>query len=82
MSYLGHSLSFQLREDYIAHLFDLDSELYEEYTKGDLIARASNDLQSLTMLATTFLQQAVYCLSLIVSAIVMMIIIHLGGVLM
>ena len=76
MSYLGHSLSFQLREDYIAHLFDLDSELYEEYTKGDLIARASNDLQSLTMLATTFLQQAVYCLSLIVSAIVMMIIIH------
>lgn len=76
MSYLGHSLSFQLREDYIAHLFDLDSEVYEEYTKGDLIARASNDLQSLTMLATTFLQQAVYCLSLIISALVMMVIIH------
>jgi len=76
INYLGHSLSFKLRENYISHLFELDSEIYEEYTKGDLIARASNDLQSLTMLATTFLQQVVYCSALIISALVMMIIIH------
>ena len=76
INYLGHSLSFKLRENYLSHLFELDSEIYEEYTKGDLIARASNDLQSLTMLATTFLQQVVYCLALIISALVMMIIIH------
>lgn len=76
INYLGHSLSFKLRENYLSHLFELDSEIYEEYTKGDLIARASNDLQSLTMLATTFLQQVVYCSALIISALVMMIIIH------
>ena len=57
---LGHNLSFKLREKYIEHLFDMDSELYEKYTKGDLISRATNDLNNLTTLATTFLQQVVY----------------------
>lgn len=72
---LGHTLSFQLREKYLAHLFDMDAQLYEEYTKGDLIARATNDLQNLTILATSFLQNIVYYFALIVSAVFMMILI-------
>ena len=73
INYLGHNLSYRLREKYIDHLFELDTKAYEGYTKGDLIARATNDLNSLTMLATTFLQQIVYFVSLIISSLVMMI---------
>lgn len=73
MNYLGHTLSYKLREKYIDHLFDLDVKAYEGYTKGDLIARATNDLNSLTMLATTFLQQLIYFVALIISALVMMV---------
>lgn len=72
---LGHTLSFKLREKYLIHLFEMDAEIFEEYTKGDLIARCTNDLQSLTILATTFLQNIVYYFALIVSAVFMMIII-------
>ena len=73
INYLGHNLSYRLREKYIDHLFELDTKAYEGYTKGDLIARATNDLNSLTMLATTFLQQIVYFVSLIISSLVMMV---------
>lgn len=31
---LGLKLSFKLREKYLAHLFDLDASVFEEYTKG------------------------------------------------
>ena len=72
---LGHTLSFKLRERYLIHLFDMDAEIFEEYTKGDLIARCTNDLQSLTILATTFLQNLVYYIALIASAVFMMVII-------
>ena len=72
---LGHTLSFDLRERYINHLFDLDTNAYEKYTKGDLIARATSDLQNLTTLATSFLQQVIYFATSIVSSVVMMILI-------
>lgn len=72
MSKLGHKLSFELRERYIMHLFIMDARLFEKYTKGDLISRATNDLNNLTMLATTFLQHVVYYVATIVTAIIMM----------
>ncbi len=73
---LGHTLSFQLRERYLSHLFDMDAQIFEEYTKGDLIARMTNDLQNLTILATSFLQNIVYYIALICSSVIMMIIIN------
>lgn len=75
MTKLGHKLSFQLREKYISHLFDMDAELYEKYTKGDLISRATNDLNGLTSLATSFLQNVIFYAITIVTAVVMMIMI-------
>lgn len=72
MNALGHTLSYELREKYISHLFDLDTKAYDNYSKGDLIARATNDLQNLTFLATTFLQEMVYYVALIVSSVAMM----------
>lgn len=76
ISLLGHQLSYQLRENYIAHLFELDSTNFDNYTKGDLITRATSDLQNLTMLATNFLQTLVFNSGVVISAIVMMIIIN------
>lgn len=73
VSKLGHILSFQLREKYISHLFEMDSELFEKYTKGDLISRASNDLNGLTVLATSFLQHVVFYIATIIAALFMMI---------
>jgi ATP-binding cassette subfamily B multidrug efflux pump len=69
---LGYTLSFQLQERYIDYLFELDAAAYEKYTKGDLIARATNDLQNLTNFATSFLQNVVYNFGVIVAAIVSM----------
>ena len=76
ISWLGHKLSFTLREKYISHLFDLDVSVYGKYTKGDLISRATNDLQNLTALATHLLQVIVFNSGVVISAIIMMVIIN------
>ncbi len=73
MNFLGHNLAYKLRENYLSHLFDLDTKAYENYNKGDLIARATNDLNNLMILATTFLQQVIYYIATIITALVMMI---------
>ena len=73
---LGHKLSYKLRENYISHLFELDLSTYEKYTKGDLIARATNDLQNLNVLATNFLQSVVFNSGMVITAVVMMITIN------
>ncbi|MDD4212441.1 MAG: ABC transporter ATP-binding protein [Bacilli bacterium] len=73
---LGHKLSFNLRENYINHLFELDAAVYEKYTKGDLISRATNDLQNLTALATNVLQTVVFNFGVLITAIVMMVMIN------
>ena len=75
MNKLGQELSFKLREQYLEHLFVLDSYVYEKYTKGDLIARISNDLNTVSGLATSFLQNVIYYFVTIVAAISVMIII-------
>ena len=73
---LGHDLLFKLREMYISHLFELDNETYEKYTKGDLIARATNDMNNLSIFATSFIQSIVFNTGTIIAAIVMMTIIN------
>lgn len=75
INYLGHKLSYTLREKYIAHLFDMDSSLYAKYTKGDLISRATGDLQNLTVLATSFLQIVVFNSGVVISTIISMLLI-------
>ncbi len=70
---LGQKISYELREKYIEHLFDLDALTYSKYTKGDLIARATNDLQALTVMATTFLQTLVFDSGVIIFSIGVMV---------
>ena len=72
MNKLGQNLSFLLREKYLEHLFELDASVYEKYTKGDLIARITNDLTAVSGLATSFLQNVIFYAVTIVSAISVM----------
>lgn len=51
MNKLGQDILYKLREQYLEHLFELDSSIYEKYTKGDLIARISNDLTTVSELS-------------------------------
>lgn len=69
----GQKLAYLLRQRYLDHLFLLDSKLYEKYTKGDLIARVTTDLDALMTAATTLLQEIVYQSAAIISTVVMMI---------
>lgn len=69
---LGQDLSYSLRERYISHLFDMDVGFYEKYTKGDLIARVTNDMNNLANFATQFLKNSLYYSFCILAALVMM----------
>ena len=69
---IGQTLSFKLREMYLSHLFEMDSMVFEKYSKGDLIARISNDLATVTQIATTFLQNLTYFIALISASVFMM----------
>ena len=53
-------LAFKLRKKYLNHLFELDSRFYEEYEKGDLIARVTNDLDAITQAATALLEGIIF----------------------
>ncbi len=68
----GLYLSYTLRKNYLNHLFEMDSKLYEEYTKGDLIARVTNDLDSITQSMTTVLQEVIYQGGVLIFALFMM----------
>lgn len=69
---LGQDLLYSLREKYISHLFDMDVDFYEKYTKGDLISRVSNDMNNLANFATQFLKNSLYYSFCILAALVMM----------
>ncbi len=56
----GQKLSYQLRKKYLDHLFEMDSTLFEEFTKGDLISRVTGDLEAITLSMTSLLQEVVY----------------------
>jgi ATP-binding cassette subfamily B protein len=65
----GQKLAFKLRKKYLNHLFELDSKFYEQYEKGDLIARVTNDLDAITMAATSLLEGIIFNIGLILFAI-------------
>lgn len=69
---LGKKVSYELRDKYLNHLFELDASAYSKYTKGDLIARATNDLEVLTVVCTGFLQSVVFNTGVVLSAVFMM----------
>lgn len=72
INYKGQILSRKLRLLYIGKLFSHDSKLFEEYSKGELISRLSNDMLSITSVATTVFTDSIYCFSLIFVLLIIM----------
>jgi ATP-binding cassette, subfamily B, multidrug efflux pump len=65
-------LSFKMRKKYLSHLFNMDSQFYETYKKGDLISRVTSDLDAITQAASSMLEGIVFNVGIIVFAIIVM----------
>jgi ATP-binding cassette subfamily B protein len=72
MTRQAEKLAFQLRNRYLDHLFQMDSKFYEQYTKGDLISRITNDLDGITQAATSLLEGIIFNFGMIVFAVAIM----------
>ncbi len=68
----AQTLSFKMRQKYLAHLFDMDSQFYEQYEKGDLISRVTADLDAITQAASSMLEGIVFNVGVILFAISVM----------
>lgn len=65
----AQQLSFELRKKYLSHLFAMDQKFYEQFDKGDLIARVTNDLDAITQAATSLLEGILFNVGVIFFAI-------------
>lgn len=65
-------LAYQLRSKYIEQLFDLDQSIYEEFSKGELYSRVTQDLEAITIAATTLLESFFSSFSLLVFTVLAM----------
>jgi ATP-binding cassette subfamily B protein len=72
MTRQAERLALKLRSRYLDHLFQMDSKFYEQYPKGDLIARVTNDLDSITQSATTLLEGIIFNVGMILFAVAIM----------
>jgi len=72
MNYEGQKLTFELRSNYLDHLFSMDSKFYETYKKGDLISRVTNDMEGMTTAATALLESLIFNFTNIAFAILIM----------
>lgn len=68
----AQTLSFKMRQKYLSHLFDMDSQFYEKYEKGDLISRVTADLDAITQAASSMLEGIVFNVGVILFAISVM----------
>lgn len=62
-------LSFRMRKKYLSHLFDMDSQFYETYEKGDLISRVTADLDAITQAASSMLEGIIFNVGVILFAL-------------
>lgn len=69
---MAQKLAFNLRNDYLSKLFKMDIDFYTKYEKGDLISRATSDLESITIAATSLIEGIIYNFGLIVIAVGLM----------
>ena len=70
---MAQRLTFEMRERYLAHLFEMDATFYETYEKGDLIARVTADLDAITQAASGMLEGIVFNVGIVLFAILIMV---------
>ncbi|VEU82578.1 ABC transporter ATP-binding protein [Acholeplasma hippikon] len=68
----SQKLAYTFRQNYLKKLFSMDADFYEKYQKGDLISRATSDLDSITVAATSMLEGIVLNTGMIIFAISIM----------
>ncbi|CDR31083.1 Probable multidrug resistance ABC transporter ATP-binding/permease protein YheI [Acholeplasma oculi] len=68
----SQKLAFTFRKNYLKKLFDMDAEFYEKYQKGDLISRATADLDMITVAATSMIEGMIFNIGMILIAISIM----------
>ena len=75
ISMIGASrkIEFEMRNDYFSHLQTLEPEFYQQNKTGDLMARASNDLEAVRALVGPGIMHFVSTIFLAISAIFLMI---------
>src|SRR5690554_101028 len=74
ISKLAQKLAFELREEYLKKLFEMDLSFYDKYDKGDLINRITSDLESITIAATNLFEGIVFNFGLIIMSLILMIV--------
>ncbi|MFA7417438.1 MAG: ABC transporter ATP-binding protein [Acholeplasma sp.] len=65
----AQKLAFEFRKIYLKKLFEMDAEFYERFQKGDLISRATADLDMITVAATSVLEGIIFNVGIIMFAI-------------
>lgn len=73
ISKMAQKLAFTLRKSYLKKLFSMDLSFYSKYEKGDLISRVTNDLDSITIAATSLFEGIIYNFGLIIITIALMV---------
>ncbi len=68
----SQKLAYIFRKNYLQKLFLMDAEFYEKYQKGDLISRATADLDMITLAATSMLEGIVFNVGMIIFATLVM----------
>lgn len=71
-------IEYDLRNDFFAHLETLDSRFYHDHATGDLMARATNDLNAVRMLCGPAIMYSTNTVVVGVLALVLMTTVHLG----
>lgn len=69
----AQKLAFELRERYLGHLFEMDLDFFETYQKGDLISRATEHLEAITIAATQLIEGVIFNIGMISFAIALMV---------
>jgi ATP-binding cassette subfamily B protein len=70
---MSRDIEYELRDDLFAHWLKLDMQFYQNYRTGDLMARATNDLNAVRMMAGPAIMYAMQTLFVFVFAFPLMI---------
>lgn len=70
---MSRDIEYELRNDFLAHLLKLDTKFYQDTRTGDLISRATNDLNAVRMMAGPAVMYALHTLAVFVFALPLMI---------
>jgi ATP-binding cassette subfamily B protein len=70
---MSRDIEYELRNDFLAHLLRLEPKFYHDTRTGDLMARATNDLNAVRMMAGPAIMYALHTVAVFVFALPLMV---------